>query len=336
MNMSLRNIGLSLGVIALTSVSFAQKKNETSAAVEYKNKYMTAMAKGDMENAKKALISAKDFIDLAAVHVDTKDSQKTNWLKGEIYASFLTLGMQSQDTNFMKMAGEDAMDQSIAAFKHGYGLGKKMQADYQTSVYQKASMLNGMAGMLYKADQFKEAAEVYEYQAKYSDAINELDSSAIYNASLCHEKSGDFEKTDGMLTFWSVISLLQLNRVYSINQVEKPVRMFPYNTHTFLADFYLDFGTVGLVIFSIFLGMIVYSVYLRSVRSNDCIKDAEYLYFGFATFMMFFSNHFSSVGYPLRIFIVFELYRYFAFSTRKSIIRNPMDRVKISKNQENG
>ena len=194
MNMSLRNIGLSLGVIALTSVSFAQKKNETSAAVEYKNKYMTAMSKGDMETAKKALISAKGFIDLAAAHADTKDSQKTNWLKGEIYANFLTLGMQSQDTNFMKMAGEDAMDQSIAAFKHGYGLGKKMQADYQTSVYQKASMLNGMAGMLYKADQFKEAAEVYEYQAKYSDAINELDSSAIYNASLCHEKSGDFEK----------------------------------------------------------------------------------------------------------------------------------------------
>jgi Tfp pilus assembly protein PilF len=194
MNKSLRNIGLSLGVIAFTTVSFAQKKNETSAAVEYKNKYMTAMATGDMEAAKKSLISAKEFIDLAAAHVDTKDSQKTNWLKGEIYSSFLTLGMQSQDTNFMKLAGEDAIDQSIAAFKHGYGLGKKMKSDIETSVYQKASVLNGMAGMLYKADQFKEAAEVYEYQARYSDAIDELDSSAIYNASLCHEKAGDFEK----------------------------------------------------------------------------------------------------------------------------------------------
>ncbi|MCH2230251.1 MAG: tetratricopeptide repeat protein [Crocinitomicaceae bacterium] len=194
MNTSLRNIGLSLGVIALTSVAFAQKKNETSAAVEYKNKYLPAIAKGDFETAKKALISAKEFVDLAATHEDTKDNQKTNWLKGEIYAAFLTVGMQSQDTSFLKLAGEDAIDQSISAYKHGYGLGKKMKSDFETSVYQKASMLNGMAGMLYKADQYKEAAELYAYQAKYSDAINELDSSAIYNASLCYEKAEDFEK----------------------------------------------------------------------------------------------------------------------------------------------
>ena len=192
MNTLLRNFGLSIGVIVLTSVSVAQKKNETSAAVEYKNKYRAAMQKGDLETAKKTLISAKGFIDFATAHPDTKNSQKTNWLKGEIYSSFLTLGIQSQDTAFMKLAGEDAIDQSIAAFKHGYGLGKKMKTDIEKSVYQKASILNGMGNMLYKADQFKEAAEIYEYQAKYSDAINELDSSAIYNASLCHEKSGEY------------------------------------------------------------------------------------------------------------------------------------------------
>ena len=192
MNTSLRNISLTIIAAGITSIAVAQKKNETSAAVEYKNKYRAAMQKGDLDAAKKALISAKGFIDLAAVHIDTKDRQKTNWLKGEIYASFLTLGMQAQDTSLIKLAGEDAMDQSIAAFKHGYGLGKKMKSDIQESVYRKIAMLNGMANMLYKAGQFKEAAGVYEYQAKYSDAINELDSSAIYNASLCHEKSGDY------------------------------------------------------------------------------------------------------------------------------------------------
>ncbi|MEJ6776456.1 MAG: tetratricopeptide repeat protein [Crocinitomicaceae bacterium] len=192
MNTLLINFGLSIGVMALTSVSVAQKKNETSAAVEYKNKYRAAMQKGDLETAKKTLISAKGFIDLATVHPDTKNSQKTNWLKGEIYASFLTLGIQSQDTVFIKLAGEDALEQSIAAFKHGYGISKKMKDEIKKSVYQKASILNGMGNMLYKADQFKEAAEIYEYQAKYRDAINELDSIAIYNASLCHEKSGEY------------------------------------------------------------------------------------------------------------------------------------------------
>ena len=54
-------------------------------------------------------------------------------------------------------------------------------------------MINGYAGMLYKGEQYKEAAELYDIQSRYSDAVNELDSAAIYNASLCHEKSENYE-----------------------------------------------------------------------------------------------------------------------------------------------
>lgn len=192
--MSFRNFGLALGVLALTSVAFGQKKNETSAAVEYKNKYMTAMATGDMEAAKKALIAAKEFIDLAAVHDETKESQKTLWLKGEIYANFLVLGMQTADTNLIKLAGENALDVSIDAFAHGYKLGNKMKSDYKESVYQKVILLNGLAGMLYKAEQYAEAAEMYETQARYGAAIDELDSTAINNSALCYEKAEQYLK----------------------------------------------------------------------------------------------------------------------------------------------
>jgi len=194
MKITMKTLGIALSVIALNTVSYGQKKNETSAAVEFKNKYQMAVATGDFETAKKSLISAKEFVDLAAEHVDTKDSQKTMWLKGEIYANFMILGMQTQDTSFMKIGGEDAIDQSISAFKHGFTLGKKYQADIQNSVYQKAAMMNGMASMLYKAEQYPAAAEVYETIAKYSDAVNELDSVSIYNASLCYEKSEMHEK----------------------------------------------------------------------------------------------------------------------------------------------
>ena len=90
MNKTLKIISLLILTFYVASFSFAQKKNETSAAVEFKNKYLSSLRKGDIETAKKALISAKDFIDLAANHADTKDSQKTNWLKGEIYANFHT------------------------------------------------------------------------------------------------------------------------------------------------------------------------------------------------------------------------------------------------------
>jgi len=193
MNKTLKIISLFILICYVTHFSFAQKKNETSAAVEFKNKYLSSLRKGDIETAKKALVSAKDFIDLAANHADTKASQKTNWLKGEIYANFITLGMQAQDTNFMKLAGENAINESISAFKYGYGLGKKMKSDFESSVKTKAYMLNDMANMLYNLKKFKEAAELFEYQAKYSDAINQIDSLAIYNASVCYEKSSDYK-----------------------------------------------------------------------------------------------------------------------------------------------
>lgn len=194
MKISIKNVSLALGVLALSSVAFGQKKNETSAAVEYKTKYLPALMQGDFETAKKALRSAKEFVDLAAAHPDTENSQKTLWLKGEIYYNYLTVGMMSQDTSFIKEAGEDAIDQSVAAFKKGYPLGKKHKADIEASVGKNVEQMNGMAGMLYQAEQFEGAAEVYETMAKYNDAIEVMDSISIFNASLCYEKAEKYDK----------------------------------------------------------------------------------------------------------------------------------------------
>ena len=155
---------------------------------------MPAMMRSNIDAAKKSLIEAKEFIDLAAAHEDTKNSQKTLWLKGEIYASFLTVGMQSMDTSFIALAGEDAIATSAASFKKGFPLGKKYKDEINNAVIKKILMINGLAGSLYGTEQFEEAAQLYEYQAMYNDAIDVLDSSAIYNASLCYEKSSKFTK----------------------------------------------------------------------------------------------------------------------------------------------
>ena len=194
MKISLLSSVIVIGALTLTSSSFGQKKNETTAAVIYKNQYMMNMAKGKLDEAKLALIEAKSFIDLAAAHPETKNSQKTLFYKGEIYANFLTLGMQSQDTTFIKKAGEDAMDQSIGAFKLGYPLGKKYKVDIKDAANQKVVMLSKYAGMLFGMEKYEEAAELYEYQAKYSDAIERLDTSAIFNTALCYDKAGVYDK----------------------------------------------------------------------------------------------------------------------------------------------
>lgn len=194
MKISIKKTAFTLGLVAVTSMAFAQKNIETSAAVEFKNKYTTSLMTGEFDAAKKALLAAKDFIDQAAVHEDTKDSQKTLWLKGEIYANFLVLGMQTMDTAFIRKGGEDAIEVSIAAFDKAYDAGNKMKSDVENSVYQKIAMLNQLAGMTYNAEQYEAAAEMYEMEAKFSDAIDQMDSSAIFNASLCYEKSEKYEK----------------------------------------------------------------------------------------------------------------------------------------------
>jgi tetratricopeptide (TPR) repeat protein len=180
--------------LAVSLNTVAQKQNETSAAVEYKNKYLMAMMSGDMETAKKALIAAKGFIDLAAQHPDTKESQKTLFYKGEIYSGFLITGMQSMDTSFIKLAGEDALDVSIEAYKKGYDAPGKMQRDIKDAVGQKRALLDGYSNMLYQNQMFKEAGELYMTQARFSDAIKQVDSTALFNGSICFEKASEFAK----------------------------------------------------------------------------------------------------------------------------------------------
>ena len=74
-------------VILISTQIVAQKKNETSAAVAYKNTYSLAMGKNNIEGAKKALLDAKTYVDLAAENSETQNSPKTLWLKGEIYSN---------------------------------------------------------------------------------------------------------------------------------------------------------------------------------------------------------------------------------------------------------
>lgn len=180
--------------LAIGFTAQAQKKNETSAAVEYKNNFMSAMMNGEMDKAKKSLIKAKEFVDLAATNPETENSPKTLYLKGEIYSSFLMIGMQTMDTAFVRMAGENAFDVAIESYKKGYSVSDKYDGDIKESVYQKHDMIDQFAVLAYNAGMFEQAAEVYDSEAKLYDALNMYDTTSVFNKSLCYEKAEKFEK----------------------------------------------------------------------------------------------------------------------------------------------
>jgi tetratricopeptide (TPR) repeat protein len=186
MKSKILSLTLVAGSLIYTSV-FSQKSVETTAALDFRQ-YGEALMKGDAELAKKKLIKAKESIDIAAAHADTKESAKTLYYKGEIYSNFLTLGMMSADTNFIKLAGDDAMEVSIASFKKGYAVSDKFDGEIKDAVSNKKMELEKITGILYEQKEFKGALEIYDVQVQLSAALNMVDSLSIFNGGICAEK----------------------------------------------------------------------------------------------------------------------------------------------------
>lgn len=181
-----------VGTILLSTLAFGQKKNETSAAVEFKNKFAPAFQSQDYETAKKSILSAKEFIDLAAEHPDTKESSKTLYYKGEVYLGIMSLAMVTEDTDLKAMATPAFMEQGVQAFKQSFAGDKKYKSDVADAVFRARVMLDKSANTAYTAGDFKTAASLYNWQAKFSDAINELDSNAVFYSAVCYEKAEDY------------------------------------------------------------------------------------------------------------------------------------------------
>lgn len=190
MKNTLKSLGLIFCFSALTFISFGQKKNVTSAAVEYKNNFQPAFMQQDFAAAKKSLMVAKKFIDLAAEHEETKADQKMLYYKGQIYGSLAMISATEENAD--ENAVLDALNTSLKSYEEGHKAGKKYQSDIEDAVNMTITLFNMAAGASYQAEQYKDAAEAYDYASKYADAIGHLDSSMVYNSALCYEKAGDY------------------------------------------------------------------------------------------------------------------------------------------------
>jgi len=118
----------------------------------------------------------------------------------------------------------------------------------------------------------------------------------------------DTDLTLGARTIFSLASIFQVDKLLSYEPRE--VRVSAFNTHAYLSDFFLDFHVPGVVILSFLLGCFVKWIYVRAQRSSDVLTEGIWVTFGFASFMLFFSNHFTGLGYPIVALLIFSVYRY--------------------------
>ena len=181
-----------VGTLLISSSIFSQKKNETSAAVAYKTTYSNALASENLSGAKKALLDAKKFIDLAADNMETKESPKTLMLKGAIYTTIYLFANDSKDTALFNLVGPTALEDAAIALKKGYNSGDKYKADIADVVNEKFQAIETISMSMYNEKKYKEAAQMYSTQAKFYDAINLLDSNSLFNSALCYDRAGDY------------------------------------------------------------------------------------------------------------------------------------------------
>ena len=182
-----------LGLALMTSIAFGQKKNETQAAIEYKTKYLPAMQQKDYATAKKHILSAKEFIDMAAAHEDTKSREKTLYYKTEIYLGIMALSLKTpEDAEVAAMVNEDNINAALGALKAGMAVKKKYKSEFNEAVYRARSFFDNSGNGLYNDKKYKEAASMYSHQVAFSNAGGVLDSNAMYYYSVCAEKAGDY------------------------------------------------------------------------------------------------------------------------------------------------
>lgn len=115
-------------------------------------------------------------------------------------------------------------------------------------------------------------------------------------------------RTYGLWFLKPILGYLQMDSLFR-NQYN--IRAYStFNTFTFIATHFKDFGFLGSIIPSAFLGFFVKKVYSRYRVSRSPFDTACYVLCFQAVAEMFFSNHFFMQSYPFSIVIIMGIYKY--------------------------
>ncbi len=184
-------IALTAVMVLVGTASFAQKKTETDAALAYQS-FESSLSSGDMVNAKKNLLKAKGFIDLAAAHAETQASPKTLFYKGEIYASSIIL---LGDADVKSAFPENPMTVAVEAYNKSYTTSTKFKSQIEQSVNTILTMVDVQAKTLFDGGKYAEAAKLYAINAEVGRAINKVDTVYYYYAAIASQNAKDWENT---------------------------------------------------------------------------------------------------------------------------------------------
>lgn len=114
-------------------------------------------------------------------------------------------------------------------------------------------------------------------------------------------------RTYGLWLIKPILNYLQLDG--NFENLYQLTPMSSFNTYSFIACNFKDFGFWGSMFSSILLGCYVKWVYSRACQTKNPLDVACYVYVAQAVLEMFFSNHFFQQAYPLTCVILIGLYK---------------------------
>lgn len=126
-------------------------------------------------------------------------------------------------------------------------------------------------------------------------------------ANLQHVIQTQASHTYGLWTLKPLLGYFQMDSLFTEWYSLRAYSSF--NTFTYIAVLFKDFGFWGSCIGSTFLGFFVKKVYSRYTISKSPLDVACYVLVAQAVLEMFFSNHFFTQSYPFTIVIIMGIYK---------------------------
>lgn len=116
-------------------------------------------------------------------------------------------------------------------------------------------------------------------------------------------------RTYGLWFVKPFLGYFSLDEEFNFNDFYELIPYSSFNTFTFIAVGFKDFGYWFSGLSSIFIGFILKKVYFKYLNSFSPFDIATYIIFSLATIEMFFSNHYFMLSYPFTCLLIIGLYK---------------------------
>ena len=176
------------------ALSFGQKKNVSQAGLTMRDMDANKQ-KGDFESLYKNGLEAKEYIDLAANHEETKNLAKTHWYKGKIYIELAVASQMMAEGSAEGMDAEKLMTEGLESLKKSKEIDAKKRYvdDVNNYVAAYRAQFTNMGITSFDEGNYEAAMGGLLGGALFADVMGDVDSVGYFYGGLAAVNAKQYE-----------------------------------------------------------------------------------------------------------------------------------------------